>query len=479
MRSLYVRNGVSCFIDRSRGFLVQATPEEEVRQDTIDWLIDELGIPSKLVRAEFNTTRRGGTGRADILVLGAGSNDYEGKTILIVECKRPGAFLDDRTLDQATGYAETVGAAYVLLTNGEQRVAYASEKGRWRKLAQVPSWREMLKQRKLRWAIEPVHTRTPWSSIDTAAKCKALVTPGSPYEFILGEDSPDYLAPFVFNLFGCLTFEHQLALPLEDDAIVIQEDLGLRARWFGNSAGGRWPSEYYRSLLVREKRTGSHQVVSRMILAGAKQVNDPVFGNRAGKTYLCVAVDEGARSHLSLELALDQFISEGQLKQKRVVLRHNGRMSAGTRGSTATDTVLKFIRDTAPYLIDDRQVLLGALPSTRLINWNDAEDFLVRIVRYALVRDALRSEQRAKASPTAPCPWKHGDLVKALYEGKPHEPARIIRIQGRTRAFVHWYDDTFSSIRIRDILGTSAKRWRLDLVAEDEDVGPLDVVSSN
>src|SRR5437016_5841986 len=58
MRPEYNRDGLMCFVDRSRGYLVQATPEEVVRQATLDWLIDELNIPAKLVRSEVHTARR-------------------------------------------------------------------------------------------------------------------------------------------------------------------------------------------------------------------------------------------------------------------------------------------------------------------------------------------------------------------------------------------------------------------------------------
>jgi hypothetical protein len=479
MRPTYERDGVVCVLDRSRGFLVVATPEEQVRQDTLDWLIDELQIPATLVRSEFHTARRGGTGRADILVLAPGSTDHDGKTILVVECKRPDVFLEHRAQEQAETYATAVGARYVLLTNGDERVPFARDKGRWRKLAKVPSWREMLKQQGLRWAARPELVREPWSAIDTAAKCRTLIKADGPYEFIVGADTPGYLVPLAFNLFGLLAFEQGLRLPIEDSAIIIQKDLGVRARWFGNAAGGTWPSDFYRSFLVREKATGSHQIVSLAILGGAKNVNDPTFGNTRGMTYLVVAIDDGATSHNSLQLALDKFVPEPQLKMGRVVLRHDGTMTSGKRGRVANDTVLSFVRREAPQLIEDRAVLLGRLPADRLITWNDASDFLLRVVRYALVRDRLRDDLRAKApTPSAApaCPWKHGDIVRVNFDGEPHEPARFIRQHGKTRAVVHWYDDTFSSIPLADILGPSARAWKLSLEKPNVRFGSADPI---
>src|SRR5690606_23840848 len=92
-RPTYLRGAVSCYLDRCRGYLVNATPEEAVRQDALDWLIDEMSVPESLVRSEFNQKKRGAHGRADIIVLGPGASDYEGHALMVVECKRPGVFL--------------------------------------------------------------------------------------------------------------------------------------------------------------------------------------------------------------------------------------------------------------------------------------------------------------------------------------------------------------------------------------------------
>lgn len=475
MRSNYLRDGVACFVDRCRGYLVPATPEEEVRQDTLDWLIDEHKIPAHLVRSEFHTARRGGRGRADIVVLAPGSNDHEGDAVLVVECKRTDMFVDSATHDQAINSAETVGATYVVVTNGDLRIALAKDKRRWRILTKVPSWREMLAGRGLRWLPDRRHAREAWNRIDTHTKCRALIRTGSPYEFVVGADTPGYLVPFAFSLFGCFAFDRELRLPLEDDRIELARDLGVKSRWFGNSAGGTWPSEYYRSILVRDKATNSHKVVSLSVLAGAKNVNDPVFGNTRGMTYLIVAIDDGRASHVSLEMALDKFVNEGSAIRENVTLRHNGTMTAGRRGRVANDAVVSFVRRKGPHLVDTGSILLGTLPSDRLITWNDARDFLLRVIRYALVRDEIRVElRRAAESKVRPLvSWKHGDIVSALYDGKPHEPARFIRMKGKTQAWLHWYDGSYSVVRIKDILGSSSRQWSLHCVEEDVDLSDL------
>jgi hypothetical protein len=141
---------------------------------------------------------------------------------------------------------------------------------------------------------------------------------------------------------------------------------------------------------VRDKETKSHQVVSLTILAGAKRTNDPRFGNRRGLTYLLVAVDDGPSSHQSLQLSLDDAVSGSSKVPGSVVITHNGRLTAGKRGSVKREVVLEHLGRSAPHLVDNGVVHLGSLPAKRLIEWSDAHDFLMRTVRYGLARDELR-----------------------------------------------------------------------------------------
>lgn len=398
MRPIYSRDGLECLLDRSRGFLVNQTPEEHVRQDELDWLIDDLKIPPSLVRSEFNTRSRGGRGRADIIVLAPGSTDHQGDALLVVECKRPDAFLDDKARDQALEYASDLGATYVVLTNGAERVPFARARKRWAKLDQVPTWREMKRKQGLRWSVAPERVRESWTTISTPAKYRRLLKEGGALDDVIGEDSSPNVIPFALNLLGCLAFEDEALIPIEDDKLIIVKDLGTRSRWFGNAAGGTWPSERYRSFLVRNKATGFHQVVSLTVLAGAKQTNHPSFGNRRGLTYLLVAIDDGAASHQSLELALDLFMSASTAEADHVMITHNGRLTAGKRGAVKRDVVIEHLARGAPYLVRDGLVQLGSLPSNRLITWTDARDFLMRTVRYGLERDELRRKLRGAST---------------------------------------------------------------------------------
>jgi len=66
--------------------------------------------------------------------------------------------------------------------------------------------------------------------------------------------------------------------------------------------------------------------------------------------------------------------------------------------------------------------------------------------------------------------WKHGDVVRALFEGKPLV-ARFIRTSEIGEAIVHWnVDGMFSAIPMEDVLAVSTKRWTQELEPEDVEI---------
>jgi hypothetical protein len=148
---------------------------------------------------------------------------------------------------------------------------------------------------------------------------------------------------------------------------------------------------------MRNKRHGSHQVVSVNIIAGWKTANDPRFGNRRGRTMLVVAVDDEADSHLSLQLALDEAAPAQQFHAGSVMVRHKGSLTAGKHGALRRSLVLQEVARQAPDLVRGEFVHLGRLPTNRLIEWSDASALVVNLIRYALVRDSIRQAYRQMA----------------------------------------------------------------------------------
>ncbi len=103
------------------------TPEEEVRQHTIEWLVRTKGVPPLRIAQEYPVNVNGQSQRADIVVI-----DDFAKPYILVECKAPDVKITDEVLRQALRYNSFVGARYVMLTNGEKLFCYECSDGQYR-----------------------------------------------------------------------------------------------------------------------------------------------------------------------------------------------------------------------------------------------------------------------------------------------------------------------------------------------------------
>ena len=100
-------------LDPLRRKYVKLTPEEWVRQNFIQYLIDAGKYPSGLLGIEvmfkYNELKR----RVDILV-----HDRNGRPVMIVECKAPDIKIDDKVFDQIVCYNMGFKVPYIVVTNG-------------------------------------------------------------------------------------------------------------------------------------------------------------------------------------------------------------------------------------------------------------------------------------------------------------------------------------------------------------------------
>ena len=122
-------------LDPVRRRWVTLTPEEEVRQLTIQMLHSRYRYPLELMQVEGAITLNGMTRRCDIVVY-----DTDGKPQMIVECKKPEVPITQKVCDQACRYNTVLHVPYLLLTNGHQMVMVAADltKGSLSQLPDVP-----------------------------------------------------------------------------------------------------------------------------------------------------------------------------------------------------------------------------------------------------------------------------------------------------------------------------------------------------
>ena len=114
------RNGTSRVYDPIRQKYVRLTPEEWVRQHFVQYLIQELGVPSGLVAIEHGFRVQGHPQRADVIV-----HDRQGEPLVLVECKAPDTTIRQSAFDQGARYNGVLGAPFLVVTNGQEHYACA------------------------------------------------------------------------------------------------------------------------------------------------------------------------------------------------------------------------------------------------------------------------------------------------------------------------------------------------------------------
>ncbi|MBC6989078.1 type I restriction enzyme HsdR N-terminal domain-containing protein [Hymenobacter sp. BT491] len=120
---------------------VVLTPEEWVRQHVVHYLADHLSYPKGLLTLERGHAYNQRQKRTDLCAFGP-----EGKPLLLVECKAPKVPITAAVAHQAATYNQTIGAPFLLLTNGLQHFCWRVdfEQRRNEQLHEIPSYEQAL-----------------------------------------------------------------------------------------------------------------------------------------------------------------------------------------------------------------------------------------------------------------------------------------------------------------------------------------------
>ncbi len=112
---LQINRAKQSIFDPCRKAYVKLTPEEWVRQNFLQYLIQELSYPSGLLAVEMPITLNQLSRRCDIV-----SFNKEGKPLLIVECKAPQVKITQATFNQIATYNLKLQVDFLVVTNGLQ-----------------------------------------------------------------------------------------------------------------------------------------------------------------------------------------------------------------------------------------------------------------------------------------------------------------------------------------------------------------------
>jgi hypothetical protein len=113
------------------------TPEEWVRQNFVQYLMQVLHYPSTLIALEKEIWLGELKKRFDILVY-----DKAHRPWMIVECKSGSVTLNDDTLQQALRYNISVPAVFLIITNGNYTFGWEKRDGQLQVLNELPVWHQ-------------------------------------------------------------------------------------------------------------------------------------------------------------------------------------------------------------------------------------------------------------------------------------------------------------------------------------------------
>ena len=128
-------NGKEFIFDETRKQWVVLTPEEWVRQNFLQYMIQIKKYPASLIAIEKEIQLGDLTKRFDILLY-----DRNMKPWMIIECKEMNVAITEQVLNQALRYNITLNVPYIFITNGSHCCGFEGINGRLKELGSLPDF---------------------------------------------------------------------------------------------------------------------------------------------------------------------------------------------------------------------------------------------------------------------------------------------------------------------------------------------------
>lgn len=362
------------YFDPVRKYFVQKTPEEAIRQKTIKFLEEYLGIPLNRLRVEESMThvKLRAKGRADIVVY---RDDNKNHPLMVIECKAPEIDIScEEVREQAERYRNILKADYIMLINGVQIIIYKYDSNQYLELDDIPTYEDFLES-KISFKKSIPLTSYNYEEVMSRQLQKKFE------KIYLGCETPNQVKGFALN------FLNLIMLKTIDSSSILEnigvfEDKGIGKTRFGNSAGY------------------NYQLKTRLFIAKNNRKKDQILGISLYGNYntqLNVSITNSERRHHSLQLDMDKFCKY-DYRTDKIVITHNGTLSTGRGGSISKFTVIDYIKNNAPELICDEEIHLGTLDNSRLLEWDyyDVQSFVKNLFQYAILRDEIRKKFKRK-----------------------------------------------------------------------------------
>jgi hypothetical protein len=127
-------HGKDQIFDPCRKTWVLLTPEEWVRQNLLQYLVQNLHYPSSLIAVEKEIKLGELSKRFDIVVY---KNEIPW---MIIECKEAKVRLNEKTMEQILQYQQVLTAQYLIISNGHETMGAKIESGKLQALQNFPEY---------------------------------------------------------------------------------------------------------------------------------------------------------------------------------------------------------------------------------------------------------------------------------------------------------------------------------------------------
>ncbi|MET0634925.1 MAG: type I restriction enzyme HsdR N-terminal domain-containing protein [Chitinophagaceae bacterium] len=128
-------DGQGYIFDGLRKKWLLLTPEEWVRQNFINYLVQVKKYPATLIAQEKMLELGELKKRFDILVYDAAHRPW-----MMIECKAPTVPLNENVLHQLLRYHISIPVGYLIITNGTSGYGWEKSNGSLVQLSDLPEW---------------------------------------------------------------------------------------------------------------------------------------------------------------------------------------------------------------------------------------------------------------------------------------------------------------------------------------------------
>lgn len=125
--------GKEFIFDDIRKLWVRLTPEEWVRQNMLQYLIQIKEYPAVFISVEKEINLGELRKRFDVLVFNS-----QHKPWLMIECKAMDVELSEKTLEQIVRYNMSVPVSYLVISNGSFTYAWEKKENRLVSISELP-----------------------------------------------------------------------------------------------------------------------------------------------------------------------------------------------------------------------------------------------------------------------------------------------------------------------------------------------------